>query len=100
MNLDIKERDGGVTIECYVSPRSKKNMIKGLRQGTLAVSLNAPPVDGKANKALIDFISKLLEVPSRNISIFKGEHNKQKVLFIRGISKSYAFGLIEPHLER
>jgi uncharacterized protein len=98
MNLDIKERGDGITIECFVSPRSKKSAIKGLRGGSLAVGLNAPPVDGKANRALIDFISKLLKVPQSRISVFKGEHNKQKVLLIQGISKVSALEQIEPHL--
>ena len=98
MDLNIRERDDGITIECYISPRSKRSVIKGLRQGALAISLNAPPVDGKANKSLISFFSKLLKIPSQRISIFKGEHNKQKVLFIQGISKSNAIELIEPYV--
>jgi len=98
MDLNIRERNDGVTLECYISPRAKKSSIRGLRQGALSISLNAPPVDGKANKSLVDFISKLLGVSKRSISIITGKQNKQKVLFIQGVDRSDMIELIEAEL--
>jgi len=87
MNIDIREHEDGLTIECHITPKSKKSSIKGERAGALSISLTAPPVDGKANTALIKFISKLTGRPRSSIAIIKGEHNRSKTLYIQGISR-------------
>ena len=86
--LDIRERDGGVSLECRVTPRASRNTIKGVREGILEVSLNSPPIDGRANKALIELISKSLGVRKGAISIASGEHSRNKILFIEGLTRN------------
>jgi hypothetical protein len=83
--LNIQEKPDGVTIECYVTPRAVKSKIKGERNGALAVALAAPPVDGRANHALIEFIADILSVPRSSISIIRGETSRTKLLFIKGV---------------
>ena len=47
------------------------------------MSLNAPPIDGAANMALIAFISKLLKIPKSNIAIVRGEKSRSKSLLLK-----------------
>lgn len=93
--LNMQERQNGVTIECYVTPRAAKSKIKGVRVGALAVALNAPPVEGKANKALIEFIADLLSIPKSRVSIIKGETSRNKLVFVKGITKKKAEEIIK-----
>jgi len=85
--LNIQQKKNGVTIECYVTPRSSRNQIKGVREGAVSISLHSPPFDGKANEALIGFIADTLSVPKSNVSILKGETGRRKILFVQGMSK-------------
>lgn len=84
--MKIRERDNGVTIECRVSPRAGRSRIKGVRNGVLLISLAAPPVEGKANEALIEFLSDELDIPKSRISILSGEKGRNKVVLIQGIN--------------
>ena len=90
MSLKIRERADGVTIECRIQPRSGRTAIKGARDGILQISLNAPPIEGRANRALIELISKRLGVRKSSISIAGGEHSRNKVLFIEGLTRDEA----------
>ncbi|MEK9131129.1 MAG: DUF167 domain-containing protein [Patescibacteria group bacterium] len=56
----------------YVTPNAKKNEIKWLDEDTVKIKLTAPAVDGKANKALIIFLSDALDVPKSKIEIVRG----------------------------
>lgn len=65
-------------LQISVQPRSSSNSISGIHNNRLRIKLTAAPVDGKANQALIKFLSKLFSVPIRQISIEKGETAKTK----------------------
>jgi uncharacterized protein (TIGR00251 family) len=82
----IRETDQGVYLSIQVAPRASRNEVQGLHNDALKIRLTAPPVDGKANKALTRFLSKTLRVPSSSISIQSGETGRKKVLTITGIS--------------
>ena len=87
MKLKIRQKSGGVTIECRVTPRASRNAIKGVREGVLEVSLGSPPVEGRANKALVEFLSKRLGVRKSAVSIVGGERSRNKVILIEGLSE-------------
>ncbi len=70
------------------------NQIAGLENDIFKVKLTAPPVEGKANKALIDFLSKKLDIPKRNLEIISGQHSKLKSVRIQGLSKDKANRLL------
>ena len=59
----IRESADGVTLAVRVQPRAKKNAITGEVGEALKVSLTAPPVEGRANEACIEFFAKLLKLP-------------------------------------
>jgi uncharacterized protein (TIGR00251 family) len=69
-----------------VHPRAKHNVITGEVGDALKLSLTAPPVDGKANEACIDFLAKLLEVPRSSVTIAAGQSGRNKVIRVAGLS--------------
>jgi uncharacterized protein len=68
------------TICVKVTPRAKQNKIAGFKNGALCVYITAPPVGGKANKALIEFLSDEFGVSKSDILILRGETSRDKVL--------------------
>ncbi|HVM92234.1 MAG TPA: DUF167 domain-containing protein [Terriglobales bacterium] len=84
--IPILESASGVTFAVKAHPRAKKNAITGEIGDALKVSLTAPPVDGKANAACIEFIAKLLKVPRSSVSIASGETSRNKVVRVVGLS--------------
>jgi len=82
----IHESPTGVTFAIKVQPRARKNAVVGTLGDALKVSLTAPPVDGKANQACIDFFAKLLKVPRSSVTIAAGQTNRNKVIHVAGLS--------------
>ena len=86
---------GGVALYVRVTPRAKRTKIKGLARDErgdlwLAAAINAPPVDGAANEALIALIAKALGAPRSSIRIHAGESARQKVLVLEGDARAIA----------
>jgi uncharacterized protein (TIGR00251 family) len=84
--ISIQESSSGVTITVKVHPRAKRNAINGEPDGALKISLTAPPIEGKANEACIEFFAKLLKVPRSFVTIASGQSNRRKVIRVVGIS--------------
>jgi uncharacterized protein (TIGR00251 family) len=59
----------------------------GLHDGLLKIALTAPPVDGAANKALVEFVAKTLGVPKGRVTLVSGETSRRKTLEVVGISR-------------
>lgn len=78
----LKQTKDGLTLHLKISPNASKNEIIKTEDG-LKIKITAPPVDGKANKALIEFLSKKIKVPKTSIEIIKGETSKEKTLLIK-----------------
>jgi uncharacterized protein (TIGR00251 family) len=78
----IKEVDDGLIIKIKIVPNSSKNDII-LEEGFIKVKVTAQPIENKANKALIDFLSKNFKLPKSNIEIIKGETSKEKTLLLK-----------------
>jgi uncharacterized protein (TIGR00251 family) len=78
-----------VSFAVKVNPRAKKNAITGELENALKVSLTAPPVDGRANEACIEFFAKLLKVPRSSVTIASGRSTRNKVVRIVGVNRQY-----------
>lgn len=78
----FKETKDGLQIQLKILPNASKNQIVKDDIG-VKVKLTAQPIEGKANKALIEFLSKQLKVPKTSIIITKGETSKEKTLLIK-----------------
>jgi len=80
----------GVTIRVYVAPRSSASRVVGEHDGALKVALTAPPVEGAANKALVELLAKLLGVPRGAVSIVSGETSRNKTVRVHGVDAQTA----------
>jgi len=76
--------DDGVVFKIKVQPRAAKNEIVGVQGDALKIKINAAPVKGKANKALIDFLAGKLSVKKSEIEIVSGHTSKIKKIKVLG----------------
>jgi uncharacterized protein (TIGR00251 family) len=74
------------TLKIRLHPGARKNAITGTHDGALKIALTAPPVDGKANEALIAFLADQLRIPKSRITLTSGQTSRQKTLEIQGKS--------------
>ena len=72
-------------LEVHIQPNSSRNMITGYTGGVLRVKIAAPPVEGKANQKLIEFLSEVLDTAKSNIRIVSGQTGKHKILEIANL---------------
>jgi len=81
----IKQSSKGLRVTIRATPGSSRSEISGADDNWLKVRLKAAPVDGKANKELINFIAKLAKVPKSSVDICSGKNSRLKRIEIRGI---------------
>jgi hypothetical protein len=84
--ISFHESGDGVTFPVNVHPRAKRSAITGKVGDALKISLTAPPIDGKANDACIEFFAKLLKVPRSSVTIASGQSSRTKVIRVAGLS--------------
>ena len=77
-------REGAVTLTLHVQPGAKRSAIAGLHGDALKIRLAAPPIDGRANEALLKFIAGLFSVPMRNVELLQGGQSRHKVVEVTG----------------
>lgn len=80
----LKKNKDGQVLQLRISPNASKNEIIKTTDG-IKVKITAQPIDGKANKALIEFLSKQFKVPKSYFEILKGETSKDKTVLINNI---------------
>lgn len=71
-------------LEVYVQPRASKTEVVGLHGTALKIRLAAPPVDGAANQALIEFIAAQLRVSKNSVRLIAGAASRRKVIEVQG----------------
>ena len=90
----IREYDGGILLSIHATPRASRSEVQGLHGDALKIRLQAPPVDGKANDALIGFLAQTLRVPVREVELVSGQTGRQKRVAVRGVSKRAAVAVL------
>ena len=85
---------GGATISLHVQPGAKKSECAGLHGEALKIRLAAPPVDGKANEALLRFLAQRLAIPRQQISLKSGQTSRQKVVEIESVTAERLVALL------
>ena len=93
--LRITEEEGGCTFQVRVSPRGRRDEVVGLHGDALRVRLTAPPVEGKANRALIKFLAKQLSVSPAAVEILSGHTSHQKRVRVRTVSAAVVLALLD-----
>ncbi|MGC8873776.1 MAG: DUF167 domain-containing protein [Chloroflexia bacterium] len=73
------------TFAVWLKPQARRNRIVGVREGALHVQVAAPPVEGKANQALIALLAEILRVPEGQVILVAGERSRRKVVRVQGI---------------
>lgn len=94
--LEISEdaNRGTVTFSVRVQPRAGKDQIAGTIEGALKIRLTAPPVENRANEALIEFLSTLLKTPKSAVRIQSGERARNKRVEVRGVTRQQVLDLL------
>jgi uncharacterized protein len=87
--IPISETETGVTFPIKVHPRAKKAAITGELGDALKVSLTAPPIEGRANDACIEFFARILKVPRSSVTIASGAGSRNKVIRVTGVTAQY-----------
>ena len=83
----ITEANDSVTFAVRVVPRSSRNQIVGVEGGALKIKLTAPPVEGAANAALIEFVAEWLGVRRSAVSIVSGDKARNKLVRVNGVTR-------------
>jgi uncharacterized protein (TIGR00251 family) len=86
MPFDIRDTAEGAQFALRVQPRASRNAIAGLVGDAVKLAITAPPVDGKANQAVIEFLSDALGVAKSRITILSGETGRNKRIAVRGMT--------------
>ena len=86
--IAIQESAKGIGFAVKVHPRARKNAITGVVGDALKLALTAPPVEGKANQAVIEFFADLFAIPRSSVTIASGETSRNKVVRVAGVSRT------------
>ncbi len=82
----LSETDQGVILQLRVIPNAKKNMIQGIHDAALKIRIAAPPVEGKANKALRKFLAQSFGLSVSRIEILAGDTGRCKKVLLAGLT--------------
>ncbi|HTA77547.1 MAG TPA: DUF167 domain-containing protein [bacterium] len=93
--LDLREGQGFCTLPIKVIPRSSQNKVMGVENGSLKLKLTAPPVEGAANDAVVDLLSKWLGKPKNTVELVKGQQSRNKLVKLTGIRAADVLKAIE-----
>lgn len=85
--IPVTESGKGVTFAIKVHPRARRNAITGTVGDALKLALTAPPVEGRANQAVIEFFADLFEIPRSSVTIASGETSRNKVVRVAGLGR-------------
>jgi hypothetical protein len=98
--LTIKETASGVRFAVRVIPGASKNEVAGIQDGALKLKLTSPPVEGKANRACVEFLAGLLGVRRSALEITSGEKSRKKTVTVTGLARveleERLKGLVQP----
>lgn len=87
--------DGSVVLALHIQPGAKKTELAGLHGEALKIRLAAPPVDGKANAALLAFLAKACGVSKSAVELVSGETSRSKRVKVRGADMAVLNGLVD-----
>ena len=96
----LREDGDGVVLTLHIQPGAKRTEVAGTHGEALKIRLAAPPVDGKANEALIAFIAKTLGVPKSTVALVSGQTSRAKRVQVAGIDAAIAAGKLAPCVSR
>lgn len=94
----LRQKEDGVVLSVRAQPGARKTAIVGVygegEAAQLKIAVQAPPVEGRANEALIAFLAETFSVPRAKVELISGELSRSKVFLLRGITSGKAERLI------
>jgi uncharacterized protein len=100
MRIPVTDARDGARLTVRVVPRASRTAVVGVMgegaEAAVKIALQAPPVEGRANEALVEFLSDLLSVRRSEIEIASGEHGRNKVVVVRGKSAAEVNAALNP----
>jgi len=95
----LRETAEGVAIAVRAQPGAKKTAIIGVygegASAQLKIAVNAPPIEGRANDALVAFLADYFSIPRSRIALLSGETSRNKVFLVRGVSRSQIQSILQ-----
>ena len=73
------------TLRVHLTPRSARDEVLGLEDDVLRARVAAPPVEGRANEALLRLLSEALGVPKSSLCIVRGQRSREKLVAVEGL---------------
>jgi uncharacterized protein (TIGR00251 family) len=95
----LTEIDTGIALTLRVVPRAGRDEVAGLHGDTLRIRVSAPAVEGAANRSVVAFLARILDVRRQQITIQSGTRSRRKRVHIAGIGKTAALQRLRPLLE-
>jgi uncharacterized protein (TIGR00251 family) len=92
--VEIAASDGGVSFYVRVQPRASCDTIEGEYADALKIRLTAPPVDDRANEALVCLLAERLNVPRAAVRIVTGEKSRRKRVVVTGVKREHVLALL------
>ncbi len=92
----LTDTPAGAVLSLRIVPRASKNAIQGKHGDALKIRLCAPPVDGAANSALVEFLSDALSLPRARVQLLSGATSRNKRVLLVGCSSSSLRSLLNP----
>ncbi len=86
----LRAEPGALVLEVLVQPRASRTRAAGEHGGRLKIQLAAPPVDGEANAALVEFLARALRVRKADVTIERGETGRRKTVRVVGVTAAQA----------
>ena len=90
-----QNKDGDAVLSLYIQPKASQNRFCGLHGEEMKLAITAPPVDGKANKAVQAFLAKFFKVAKAEVSLDSGQQSRHKRLVVKGIDVQEARRMLE-----
>lgn len=94
----LRAVSGAIILNVHVMPRAHRNEVVGVSGDAVRVRLTAPPVEGKANKVLVDFLAEELGIPRSSIEIVGGLSSRNKKVRLRGVTRTQIEKMVKKDL--
>jgi uncharacterized protein (TIGR00251 family) len=96
--IPVHDTPSGATFAVKVHPRAKRNAVTGELGDALKLALTAPPIEGRANQACLEFVAELLSVPKSSVSIAAGQGSRRKLVRVAGLTSADVRVRLKAHL--
>jgi uncharacterized protein len=92
----LSPTDDGIVVDTFVQPRAARTAVAGIHGSALKIKVAAPPIEGRANDALCEFLAELLDVPRSRVAVSSGASSRHKRVRISGVTMTVAARILGP----